>query len=354
MRNVLVVDDDRAMLSTLKKGLEKYGKSISVLTAEDGIIATEKLKTKMISLLVTDLKMPRMNGFHLLSHAREHYPEIPVMIITGYSTPEIERLTSEKGAVACFGKPFMIENLTDNILKILENQASGGNLGNVSPGIFLQLIEMEERTCTIRLMDEFSKNQGILFFKEGELYDARVNGFSGDRAAYEIFSWDKVTLSIENICFRKEKKIYSDLQSIFLEAMRLKDEANQSDESPETKAILEEDAETVEAETMPESLEIEESKVLDTIKVRLEKEMGARCGLEDIYRDNSWDDLIEKMKKVGTFFEAGQLRLGYINRDEKNDLIILPLKETALIAFNSKNPRDRIIQFLSNYYSQWI
>ena len=348
MRNVLVVDDDQAMLSTLKNGLEKYGKSISVLTAEDGMIATEKLKTKMISLLVTDLKMPRMNGFHLLSHAREHYPEIPVMIITGYSTPEIDRLTTEKGAVACFSKPFIIENLADNIIKILENQSNGGNLINFSPGIFLQLIEMEEKTCTIRLMDEFSKNKGILFFKEGELYDARVNGFRGDRAAYEIFSWDKVTLSIENICFRKEKKIRSDLQSIFLEAMRLKDEANQSDEALETTEILEEDVETGKAETMSEPLEVEDSKILDTIKVRLKKEMGERCGLEDIYRDNSWDDLIEKMKKFGTFFEAGQLRLGYINRDEKNDYIVLPLKKTTVIAVNSKNPRDRIIQFLSS------
>ena len=57
---------------------------------------------------------------------------------------------------------------------------------------------------------------------------------------------------------------------------------------------------------------------------------------------------IEKMNKFGTFFETGQLKLGYIDRDEKNDYIVLPLKETTVIAVNSKNPRDRIIQCLSS------
>ena len=92
VKRVLIVDDDVEMLVSLKDGLSRYEETFSVLTALDGLMATQELKRINISLVVTDLKMPNLDGFSLLAHIMEHYPEIPVLIITGYSTQEMERL----------------------------------------------------------------------------------------------------------------------------------------------------------------------------------------------------------------------------------------------------------------------
>ena len=197
IKKVLIVDDDQEMLLSLKEGLEKYDETFSVLMAGDGLIAVEKLKRHPISLVVTDLKMPRMDGFGLLSHIMEEYPDIPVIMITGYSTPDMEKLARDGGAVGYIEKPFMLENLARKVLTALRKESEGGTLHSVSSGMFLQLIEMEQKTCTIRLVDKSSGRQGVLFFHEGDLLDARVNGSQGETAAYEIFSWEEVNLSIQ-------------------------------------------------------------------------------------------------------------------------------------------------------------
>ena len=90
IKNVLLVDDDTEMLHALKEGFKRYLESFAVLLAEDGLQALEVLNHNIISLVVTDLKMPKMDGFELLAHIMQHYPDIPVIIITGYSTPEME------------------------------------------------------------------------------------------------------------------------------------------------------------------------------------------------------------------------------------------------------------------------
>ena len=164
VKKVLIVDDDQEMLLSLEEGLSKYDETFSIITAEDGLGAVDELKNSTISLVVTDLKMPKMDGFSLLSHIMEHYPEIPVVIITGYSTSDMERLAREGGAIGYIAKPFMIDDLAKRIITALRKEADGGTLHSVSSGIFLQLMEMEEKTCTVRLVEKSSGKQGILFF----------------------------------------------------------------------------------------------------------------------------------------------------------------------------------------------
>jgi CheY-like chemotaxis protein len=242
IKKVLIVDDDQEMLLSLKEGFEKYNATFSVLMAGDGLVATEKLEKETISLVITDLRMPRMDGFALLSKIMEQYPDIPVIIMTGYSTPEMERLAQEGGAVGYVEKPFMIDDLASKVLATLRKESEGGTLHSVSSGMFLQLIEMEQKTCTIRLLDKTSGKEGVLFFCDGQLFDARTAGLKGEAAAYKIFSWDEVNLSIQNECRQKEQKVHRDINAILLEAMRLKDEAGEA-KAPE---VVEEEIEEIE------------------------------------------------------------------------------------------------------------
>ncbi len=334
IKNVLLVDDDSEMLHALKEGFKKYQESFAVLLAEDGLRALESLKQNIISLVVTDLKMPNMDGFELLAHIMEHYPDIPVIIITGYSTPEMEQLAREGGAVGYIAKPFLIENLARQILTTLRKESEGGTLHNVSSGMFLQLIEMEQKTCTIRLEDKSSGKKGILFFHEGELFDARVNNMQGEAASHEIFSWDAVNLSIQNGCALKENKIQSDLQALILEAMRRKDE-DEPEEVPES--VMEQ----------IESGEDDPADLLKKLKERIENQIGQHCGLEDLYQDEFWDSRVAQLSKAGEFFHFGKFMLGYIDKGDANDYILLPGQKTTVITVDPKCPRDKILRVIS-------
>jgi CheY-like chemotaxis protein len=340
-KKVLIVDDDQEMLLSLKEGFEKYNATFSVLMAEDGLVATKKLEKETISLVITDLRMPRMDGFALLSMIMEQYPDIPVIIMTGYSTPEMERLAKEGGAVGYVEKPFMIDDLASKVLATLRKESEGGTLHSVSSGMFLQLIEMEQKTCTIRLIDKTSGKEGVLFFCDGELFDARTANLKGESAAYKIFSWDEVNLSIQNECRQREQKIHRDINAILLEAMRLKDEADEEEE-PE---VVQEEIEEI--EELPEELESKTTDPLMRMQTRLKEEVGERCGLEDIYQDNSWDGFLAQISRIGAFFRAGKLKLIYLDRNEPNDLILVPGTKTAVLLVNAKCPRDRIITILS-------
>ena len=304
VKNVLLVDDDQEMLLALKEGFAKYQDSFSVLLASDGQVAVESLQQNMVSLVVTDLKMPRMDGFELLAHIMEHYPDIPVIIITGYSTPEMEQLAREGGAVGYISKPFLIENLARQILTTLRSESEGGTLHNVSSGMFLQLMEMEQKTCTIRLEDKSTGKKGILFFSEGTLLDGRANDLQGEEAAYEIFSWDQVNLSIQNGCPLEENKIGRDLHLLLLNAARRKDEAAQENTAEET--LMEK----------PANLDVEETNHIERLKEKVEHGVGPSCGLQDIYEDQSWDNQVAQLTKAGEFFNLGKLILGYIDKGD--------------------------------------
>ena len=370
IRKVLFVDDDQIMLLALQKRLEKYNDTFSIILAEDGFEAVRKLKENSVSLVVLDLKMPRMDGVSLLSHISGKYPDIPVIIISGYRTEEMHRLAREKEVVAYISKPFQIEDLAKVILSTLRREAEGGTLHNVSPVVFLQLMEMESRTCTIRLIDRATERGGVLFFREGNLYDARVDQVKGINAAYIIFTWEDVTLFIRNECPVDANVINSSLQPIIMKAVGMKDEQVteipegddlpeigdliEEDEPPEAEALPQQEKDTVSAvieEPVPEitvaEASVDEEPVIDKVRDLLLREIGERCGLEDIYHDNSADEIIRSISELGAMFNFGLFKVGYIDRGKTTDEVIVPGEPPVVIKVNTKCPQDRILQVLS-------
>ena len=337
VKKVLIVDDDQEMLLSLEEGLSKYDETFSIATAEDGLGAVDQLKNSTVSLVVTDLKMPKMDGFSLLSHIMEHYPEIPVIIITGYSTSEMERLAREGGAIGYIAKPFMIDDLAKRIITTLRKEADGGTLHSVSSGIFLQLMEMEEKTCTVRLVEKSSGKQGILFFLDGQLLDARCDSLRGEAAAYDIFSWDDVSLSIQNSCPQRERRIYRDLQAILLDAMRLKDELRRMGKRPTPGK----------KQPTPAKEKIERARPVERVKQFLKREVGEGYGIEDVYEDNSWEGFVQGIRKLGAAFKAGEFKVAYVDREESKDFILLPGESVTVVSVNPKCARDRIMEALS-------
>jgi len=345
-QKVLIVDDDHIWLRLIKKKFENYAETFTTLTALDGKEAVDSLKQNMISLVVTDMQMPEMDGLALLAHLSENYPDIPVIIMTAYSTPSSKKTVLDGGAAGYIEKPFVVEDLATKIIKTLQKETEGGTLQTVPLDMFIQLIEMEQKTCTIRVFNKISENKGILFFYKGDLMDARINNRQGNEAAYEIFAWDSVTLAIQDECAIKEKKIKGELQAILFDAMRMKDEAEGAPEDFEEEPPSPKAAAKKAAPKKAVPKKAAERSYPDLLRQKYEAAAGSNDSLEDIYVDDSWFELLEHVKMIAPLFSAGPLKVCYVNRGERLNLIILPGDEPTVVSVTDSCPRDQVLEAL--------
>jgi CheY-like chemotaxis protein len=219
---VLIVDDDPEQARSLQRLFAKVRPDLTVLSATSGVAATELMQRQVVDLVLTDLQMPDMDGFQLLSWVNEHCPETAVFTMSAYGTPETEQQLSELGASEHFSKPFDERAL---ILRLDEaiNQSVRGHVHNVGLASFLQLLEMERKSCTLSVVS--GERRGILVVSKGVLVAARAGELEGEPAAIAIVAWPVPSIAISGRVDPTGPPIESSLGFILMEAMRVQDEA---------------------------------------------------------------------------------------------------------------------------------
>ena len=119
MKTILIVDDEKNIVSGLEEAFTLEG--YSVLTAYDGKEAWDKVNTNNVDLVITDLRMPMMNGNELVERISSSYPMLPVIVLTGHGTIETAVESMRKGAVDFFTKPVDLDKLFLVVKKCLAN-----------------------------------------------------------------------------------------------------------------------------------------------------------------------------------------------------------------------------------------
>ena len=102
--SILVVDDEPLLRDILIKILSKKGYKVE--TAVDGEEALEMLRQQKYQLLISDIKMPRLNGFELLKEVKQKYPEMGVIMMTAYGDSFSVKDSLLLGADEYITKPF--------------------------------------------------------------------------------------------------------------------------------------------------------------------------------------------------------------------------------------------------------
>ena len=115
---IMTVDDSPSMRMLLKAALTDLG--YKVLEAEDGIHALERLDGIEPDLLITDINMPRMDGFGLISEVRgQGRRSLPILVLTTESSDEKKQRARDAGATGWIVKPFHPEKLAAAIRRVL-------------------------------------------------------------------------------------------------------------------------------------------------------------------------------------------------------------------------------------------
>jgi len=116
---ILVVDDDAIVIKSCRRILEAEGFEVSSVPSADK--ALEALKSYDFDLLLIDVKMPKHDGMYLMREIKKNWPEIPIIIMSGYPTPETIAEVLRLGATLFIPKPFKPDELVKSVRQALKN-----------------------------------------------------------------------------------------------------------------------------------------------------------------------------------------------------------------------------------------
>lgn len=168
--NILIVDDDVNILELLQRHLQSWNYHVfKAISVKEAVFI---LRDTHIDLLITDLKMPEVDGSELIKFVSEHYPKLPKLVITGYPSVQDSLVAIKSGVVEYLTKPFTKSELESALEKSLntsvekEIQATKPAIDHNKP--YGEIIGHSEKINDVIQVIERVKNNKATVFIKGE------------------------------------------------------------------------------------------------------------------------------------------------------------------------------------------
>jgi DNA-binding response OmpR family regulator len=123
MPHILIVEDESATAWALEEGLSDEGYSIATVDSAEKALVAER--ARHADLVITDLRLPRMDGLELVRRLKGRKHDVPVIVVTAYGSRQTLKDLEEAGIHACFPKPFRMEQLRKSVKAALDGEADG-------------------------------------------------------------------------------------------------------------------------------------------------------------------------------------------------------------------------------------
>ncbi len=223
MKRVLIVDDEEDLTWSIAKHLKKDSAKYELFTVNSGKEALDILSQVPVDLVLSDIRMPEISGMDLLLEIREKYPTTKVIIMTAYGSSEIQNEANARGCFRYIEKPFEMQDLRKLVMDGVQDKK--GFEGRVSDFQISDLIQM---TCLGRLTNallvEKDRQKGSIFIEDGNITHCEMDDMEGEKAFYEIMSWEGGSFSVEKGMKSEKETILKGWQGLLIESMRLADE----------------------------------------------------------------------------------------------------------------------------------
>ena len=166
--NILIVDDDVNILELLQRHLQSW--NYHVFKAVSVKEAVSILRDSTIDLLITDLKMPELDGSELIKFVSEHYPKMPKLVVTGYPSVQDSLAAIKSGVVDYLTKPFTKDELKMALDKCLVNsdsEAQSSKSHTINKGKpYGEIIGHSDKiNDVIQIIERVKNNKATVFIK---------------------------------------------------------------------------------------------------------------------------------------------------------------------------------------------
>jgi DNA-binding NtrC family response regulator len=115
---ILIVDDDPIVLDSCKRVFEAEGLGVCLVSSTGE--ALEAIKNNVFDILLIDVKMPEQDGMYLMRAVKGQWPELPIVVMSGYPTPETIAEGLQLGAEEFIAKPFTPDELLRIVRRALQ------------------------------------------------------------------------------------------------------------------------------------------------------------------------------------------------------------------------------------------
>jgi DNA-binding response OmpR family regulator len=242
--HVLVADDDAWILRMVATVLEKRGYSVE--TAVDGEDALARALARTPDLLITDVMMPKMDGWSLVRQLRSHseLAMLPVIFLTALSSEDDRIRGFRLGADDYVTKPFRFEELDLRVAKTLRRTAQAmqetrdqlagtglrGDLSQVGLSSLLVLIEMERKTGLLQLRAPDEGPTAQILVREGKVVHARLDDAEEPvdaECVYYLLTWGAGEFEFVACLVEGVDRVNESTTHLLMEGARLMDESRE-------------------------------------------------------------------------------------------------------------------------------
>lgn len=221
----MIVDDEEDLVWTAKKQLSAANAQFDVVGFSLPRAALQSCSTRAPQVLVTDVRMPDMNGLQLLQAVRDHNPTVHVIVTTAFRDDEVTTRASRDGAIVFLPKPYglaELRRLVDQALKVPTGFQGALSFSGLPDLIQLQMIARASQVLEL----EHNGELGRVWFVEGNVVHAECGRMIGAEAFFRLLGWPAGTFRVQPAPHKSpEPSIHASTMELLMEGIRLMDEA---------------------------------------------------------------------------------------------------------------------------------
>lgn len=188
---LLIVDDEPLFVRSVLDIVAASDLGMRGIGVDNGAAALDLIAKEDVAVLLTDLSMPVMDGYHLLAELVSRGFQAPIIIATAFGNPVMELQLRALERVHYIDKPADL----DSLLALMAELRQAGSSQSLELKGFVQLLATAARPTVLRV--RAGSRSGRLVFSERGLVDARTGRLQGEPAVMEILSWPHPMLQLQ-------------------------------------------------------------------------------------------------------------------------------------------------------------
>jgi CheY-like chemotaxis protein len=226
---LLLLDDDEQMLELYQELLQNLPSQPEVTVSSTGAQAIALLESEPFTLLITDLRMPKMDGLQVLAIVRRKYPQLRIIVLTGVLDEEYRSRAYALGVDLFWQKPSSSEEFQffkDCIESFLGREIAGeGGFRGMQSKSLVDLIQLEclsQSSSVLRITH--GSVEGKIWVQAGQIIDALAGELTGEAAFKEILSWKSGNFELQPADPTHARMIAVSSQGLLLDSAQALDE----------------------------------------------------------------------------------------------------------------------------------
>ena len=346
---LLILDDEPDFLEVCQQLLSGLPSKPEVLTATSGTRAIALLETESFSLLVTDLRMPKMDGFQVLAIVRRRFPALRIVVMTGAVEEQFRARAYAMGIDLFLEKPKSNKEtqvFLDCVESMLESNSRQSGFRGVQQKALVDIVQMECLTQSSAVLKITSgPSVGHIWLKNGEIIDAATGSIASEAAFKKIVSWKVGNFELLPAEPEHVRTIFTSAQGLLLDTAQAMDEAG----------AVEADASASPEETLPRLARLGHTKGVEYL---VSQEQG---GQPEHWVCENTDEVLafaqrvlEEFKNVGAVLRAGApAQIEGFGPQQHVVVAVTPERATLVAGLHRALSQDQVHVAMKQVLTKW-